>query len=153
METKNEGGNNLFLWSSCEGLQKHLLSVTGFRENVEVQGVTQCPLSGGNDCCLHSSYTKYILITEAKVCLTRMHHAVFMYIVFHISVKNRLSSAADSLGNFEMCPSNQISYHTLDSKPQHLSKVVTQKASRQALRSTLFQNEFLVSSKVVISKN
>lgn len=66
-------------------------------------------------------HTKYMLIIE--VCLSRMYHDTFMSIVFHASVKNTVSSAADSIGNFEMCPCNEISYHTVDSKTQCLSKV------------------------------
>lgn len=66
---------------------------------------------------------KYILIIEAKVHLRRMPHAIFMYIVLRASVKNTLSSPADSLGNFEMCPCNKISYHSVDSETQQPSKV------------------------------
>lgn len=33
-----------------------------------------------------------------------------MYFLFHASVKNTLSSATDSLGNFEMCPCDHIEY-------------------------------------------
>lgn len=74
---------------------------------------------------------KRILIIEVKLSISKMHHGIFMYIVFHASVKNTLSSAADSLANFE------ISYHTADFRIQHFTKMFIWRASRQALRSTL----------------
>lgn len=48
--------------------------------------------------------------TEVKVLLSRKNRALFMYFLFHASVKNTLSSATDSLGNFEMCPCDHIEY-------------------------------------------
>jgi len=69
-------------------------------------------------------HTKYILIIEVKVHFRRMHHGILTYIEFHASVKNALSSSADSLGNSEMCPSKKIFYHAADSKTQCLSKML-----------------------------
>lgn len=55
LEAKREGGKYLLFGSPCEGPQKHPLSITGCRRNMEVQGFTQCALSGGKDYCLRSS--------------------------------------------------------------------------------------------------
>lgn len=87
-------------------------------------------------------HTKCILIIEVKVNISKMHHGIFICIVFHVSVKNTFSSAADSLVTFETCPCNEISYHTVDFRTQHFIKVFMWRARRQALRSTLLVKFF-----------
>lgn len=132
----------LLLVFPCEGFQKGFYWAPLVIDEIWKSKVLHnAPCQGFFILCIHTKY-HFFLMTEVKVLLRRMNCAIFLYFLFHASVKNTLSSATDSLGNVEMCPCDDISHGIEYSKTQLLSKVLIWRGRRQSLRSTLFQKWF-----------